>query len=337
MSMDPYKVLGVQPSASADEVRRAYKSLALQWHPDKNASPEADSRFKEVARAFSVLSDPDRRALYDATGSMQDGSEGGQQMGDIFNNMFASFMQPPQFFNVAVPPADVIDVPISLKEVRDGCVKKLEFEQPDRCGQCRGCGRAEFLQCNTCAGKGRVSIMSIPGIPVMVHIPSGSPCPACSGLGTQADRSSPQCPACAGNGVLFKRRMYEVRIMPGMVNGHVEVLKGRVKDVHLRMLHTFEEGVSLEQTGRVVMIVNISLEEVMCGFQRHMSLSHVGEFEIVVNGYRNPTMDMVLDGKGLVATAPLILRFVVTYPDSDLSKYKDVFKRVFSGHKKGED
>ncbi|PNH01286.1 DnaJ subfamily A member 4 [Tetrabaena socialis] len=329
-------------------VEEAYRALALQWHPDKNSAPEADGRFKEISTAFSVLSDPERRATYDATGSCE--AQASHDTHDIFASFMSQFAGFGMDFGMDLGSgggggrggSEVIDVHVSLVDLRDGCVRRVEFEQPDRCGECRGCGREGHVQCRVCAGSGRVSVMNIPGVPIVVHLPNGGPCPGCQGWGVQAKSDTcKECTTCQGKGTVYRKRTYEVRILPGVADGHFEVLKGRSSlnrnsDVLVRIHHAFEDGVTVDmRTGDVMMTLQLSLADVLCGFERDVDLTHVGRIQVVVRGYRNPSEPLVLGGKGMSASSSLVLRFQVSYPegrDGDLiAKYRDVFRRIFSG------
>lgn len=328
---NPYSTLCIEKTATMEEVKRAYKTQALQWHPDKNNSDDAAAKFKDVSHAFAILSNPESRRRYDDTGLDEKRSNPFD-----FHSMFASMFQHEQ----RMTEDDVINVGVSLKEVREGCVKHIEFEQPDKCASCAGCGADSFRTCSTCAGKGRISIIQIPGTPIMMHVPNGGPCMACKGIGVQAHTPSGRCKECAGQGVTYKKRGYDVRIAPGVADGHVVIMRGKGGmsdtgghlDAAIRFRHTFENGVSLDATtGDVTLVVDLTLEEVVCGFERQIKLSHMtDDLTVSSRAYRNPTESMVFH----IHNSSLVVKFNVVYPeDLKLIKYKDVFMRIFSSPK----
>lgn len=362
-----YQTLGVEADVSPDEIRRAYRALALQWHPDKAASRaepgaevrDADAKFKEIAHAFSVLSDPDRRRRYDATGlaSVEDGGDSSfddsgagasASAASVLDILFASSRQPRD----QPGDAEVIEVPMSLRELREGCIKRVEFEQPETCAQCAGAGMAPCRQCTVCAGKGRVAIMCIPGVQVALHVPSGGPCIACQGRGKQPSVGATRCAACAGSGVAYRRRGYDLRVPPGVADGHEEALPGRgpararckgggSRDVVLRFTHAFEEaGVTVDGAGNVVARVALTLEEVLTGFDKPLRFSHLTHcVDVRAGAYRNPDEPFVVPGKGIHERAALVVCFHVVFPGENdrpgvharLVRCRDVFRRALGG------
>ena len=139
---NPYSILGVDVECSADELRKAYRKLVLQWHPDKNTSPEAPKIFGEISRAFALLSDPEKRSMYDRTGveSEINGTMFDHQhfdLSSILSSMLFSFgpeiLVSKAHGEVEGDEEDIIDVDITLKEYKEGCVKRVEYEQPIKC------------------------------------------------------------------------------------------------------------------------------------------------------------------------------------------------------------
>ena len=189
--------------------------------------------------------------------------------------------------------------------------------------------------------------MAFPGMPVMLHVAGGRPCPACRGLGAHPVQDAPACRGCGGACVVHKKRAYDVRIAPGVGDGHVEILRGKggvdlqngseCGDVAIRVRHAFENDVKLDaSTGNVHVTVRLGIDEVLCGFTKDIALSHF-ETSITAHAYRDPAEPMVFPDKGIRPGSSTIITFDVAFPkagsvaSASLVKYKGVLKRVFCG------
>lgn len=325
--VDLYGILGISSQATVEDIRRAYRECALRWHPDRvsnNDKDNAKSRFQEVVHAFAVLSDPLKRQAYD------DEKSDRENVSRIYDPDDA---------------CDQIVVQVSLKEVRDGCTKKIEFERPERCNSCRGCGHSRFQTCPTCAGSGRISMMCIPGTSMVVQLPENSVCIMCGATGVQPISSSLPCRRCQGACLLTKKHTYSIHIPAGVHDGSLQILPGkgrlnvatgRYHALKLCICHVFESQVTSldEQNGTLYATLAIALPEVLCGFRRELILSHLQEPVIIdIKGYRSPMDPLVMSGLGLHTEADLVVTFKVEYPpqgDADkLNKYACVFQRIF--------
>lgn len=233
---DYYEVLGVEKTASGDEVKRAYRRLALKFHPDncKGDKADAEAKFKEVSEAYEVLSDPEKRQRYDRFGheglrgaGVHDFSNMG--FGDIFSmfeDILGGFGQGSPFGRRGGPRRGYdleTEVEVTLEEVAAGAEKTLEFERDDYCDHCAGSGAKPGTQpkrCPTCAGRGQVqqAMQSLFGTSVRIV-----PCPHCQGRGT---RIEDPCPRCHGTGRQRKHRVLTVRVPPGIHDGQAVRLRG---------------------------------------------------------------------------------------------------------------
>ena len=244
---DYYKLLGVERTASADEIKRAYKKMAIKYHPDRNPdNKEAEDMFKKVAEAYNVLSDPDKRARYDQFGAAGvegggfGGFSGGQGMdiNDIlrqFNDLFggggfggfggfggggARGPQPRQFKG-----ADMrMKVRLTLKEIADGVTKKFKVRKDVTCEACHGSGCESGHtpeSCPTCKGAGYVMHTSrgIFGIVQQQEV-----CPQCHGEGTII---SHKCAKCKGEGIVQGEEIVEISIPAGVGEGMVVNVPGK--------------------------------------------------------------------------------------------------------------
>jgi len=232
---DYYELLGVTRSASGDEIKKAYRSLARELHPDRNpGDEEAEARFKEVTKAYETLRDPDRRAHYDRFGETGPGGAGfgdAAGFGDIFEAFFGG--QNPfggGFGGTQAPrgPARgddlevVVDVP--FEDAVLGSAQKVELRTHVPCEPCEATGAVEgskILQCETCGGVGQVRQVRRSILGQMV---STGTCPTCQGAGESIE--SP-CPSCRGEGRVTENRSYTVDIPAGVDTGATLRLSGR--------------------------------------------------------------------------------------------------------------
>ncbi len=224
---DYYEVLGVEKNASPDEIKRAYRRMAIKYHPDKNpGNKEAEAKFKECAEAYEVLSDAEKRRQYDQYGheglrgtGMHDFSR--MNVEDIFSmfgfdDFFGSVFGGGRRAGRRPGPGRGYDletsVELTLDEVAHGTEKTIEFTRQDRCPQCNGSGAAPGTQptrCPLCGGSGQVAKGG--GFFQMV-----STCPQCQGTGQIVKNP---CPQCRGGGRVPKKRTVTIRIPPGVHEG----------------------------------------------------------------------------------------------------------------------
>jgi len=228
---DYYEVLGVGKNASADEIKRSYRRLAMKYHPDKNPDDkEAEAKFKECAEAYEVLSDPEKRRRYDQFG--HDGLRGigmrdythmrWQDIGSIFEDIFGFDDFFSDIFGARgararrAGPSRGYDletsVELTLDDIAKGTEKTIEFTRQDICQQCSGSGSAKGtspVQCSTCRGTGQVARGG--GFFQMV-----STCPQCRGTGQMITNP---CKKCKGTGKTPRKRVVNIKIPRGVHEG----------------------------------------------------------------------------------------------------------------------
>ncbi len=250
---DYYEVLGVAKTASADEIKSAYRKLALKWHPDRwvNGSDAekktAEENFKEAAEAYSILSDPDKRAKYDQFGFAADqmgGGAGGFDFGgmdinDFLRNIFGgSFgfdfggfggggfggFGGEESQQRTLRGRDIrTSVKLTLEEIANGCEKEISLERARPCPDCGGKGAksdADIKTCPTCGGQGRVrqQTRSLFGMGYSI-----TTCPQCQGEGKIITNP---CRRCNGTGLERRRETVRVRIPAGVENGMQITIRG---------------------------------------------------------------------------------------------------------------
>ncbi|MCQ2056712.1 MAG: molecular chaperone DnaJ [Bacteroidaceae bacterium] len=246
---DYYEVLEVSKTATADEIKKAYRKLAIKYHPDKNpGDKEAEEKFKEAAEAYGVLSDPDKRAKYDQFGfdglngasGFGGGGFGGQGMsmddifsmfGDIFGGGggfggFGGFGgRGRQRGERKSQGSDIrISVPLTLEEINSGVTKKFKLKKLVPCSHCHGTGAKEGTSAETCPdchGTGTVlrTQQSFFGM-----VQTQTVCPRCGGEGKII---KDKCPHCSGDGVVFGEDIVEVTIPAGVQEGMQLSVEGK--------------------------------------------------------------------------------------------------------------
>ena len=242
---DYYEVLGVSKDASEDEIKKAYRKLAIKYHPDRNpGDKEAEEKFKEAAEAYEVLHDPDKRRQYDQFGfnGPQGGfggfGGGGMDMDDIFTMFgdifgghsgfggFGGFGGGGQQHSQRVyRGSDLrLKVKLSLQDIASGVTKRFKVREDVTCEQCKGTGAEGGAQpetCPTCHGSGMVSrsVRSMFGI-----MTTQTECPTCHGEGTVIKN---KCTACDGTGVVKGDKIVEVNIPAGVEEGMVLNVHGK--------------------------------------------------------------------------------------------------------------
>ena len=240
---DFYSVLGVQRAASDDDIKKAYRKLAMQYHPDRNnGSREAEEKFKEITEAYDVLRDPNKRAAYDRYGEagLRGGAGGAgfhhvdlsEALG-IFMRDFGAFSGLGDLFGAAGgrrqgnsrAGSDVkLTVELSLQEVATGVQKTFNAKLLDPCDRCEGSGAEQGTKaqrCTTCGGSGEVRRAQRSFFGQFVSV---APCPTCAGEGTVI---AAPCKKCKGEGRTRGDHSIPVQIPAGVATGQYMTLRGR--------------------------------------------------------------------------------------------------------------
>jgi molecular chaperone DnaJ len=240
---DYYEILGVDRNATQEEIKKAYRRLALEYHPDRNPSKEAEEKFKEISEAYAVLSDPEKRRQYDLYGHA--GIEGRYTYEDLFSNIDFSEIFRDLGFDFGFGFGDIFDaflgrtsrrretrrkgrdlyqvLEIDLKDAYYGREKTVNIGKYSQCKACSGTGaegKDGLKSCERCGGTGQIQEASGNAFMRFVRVMT---CPACGGAGRIIVKP---CKVCSGEGRIFERKSISVRIPAGAEDGTVIRVEG---------------------------------------------------------------------------------------------------------------
>lgn len=367
---DYYEILGVSRDSDEKKIKKAYKDLALKWHPDRNIDnkAEAEDKFKNISKAYAVLSDPDKKRIYDLGGEeavQQSASGPGINPEDIFANLFGGGGLPggfPGFFG-GMPrgptqqdksrmssPDKQVRVVVSLVEGFNGCVKHETVKRNEKCDMCFGYGtknKEDSVTCQTCGGKGTCIQMRQMG-PMITQSMVG--CQQCNGKGKNIKPGS-ECIKCRGKKFTVKSQTYDVAIPAGVMDGHRIQFKSEsdwvedfgyagdlyfVVEINNSSHFLKREGVNL------VLNKKIHLVDALCGVDfgvRHLD-NHL--VHVVYNSVIKPGDSLVCENEGYIipvehrpkylgkARGDLIIRFDVIFPQAFDDKRIAVLRKIIS-------
>lgn len=324
---DYYEILGLDKSASKEDIKNSYRKLALQYHPDRNKSPEAEGRFKEISEAYAVLSDDEKRKRYDTYGHVGPdeafrGSESNfdeifRDMGvggfrDIFDQLFGGrrggFGEDLFGFGMGGQRKGrdlVLDMQMSLEDVLKGRKQEVEVPRLERCSNCGGSGAASGSKprkCTVCDGQGQTRrVYSQNRFSTFVTL---EPCRTCRGQGQIIDRP---CENCNGTGRARKMRKLKIEIPAGVEDGMALQMRGEgevseagipgdlVVRIHVMQHPSFERI----EDGHLLYNADVKYTDLALGGELRVPTLEGGNEKIKLQAGTQPNSIIKLKGKGL--------------------------------------
>ena len=311
MSEDYYKVLGVDKNASLDEIKNSYRKLAKKYHPDLNKDPGAESKFKEAASAYEVLSNEEKRANYDrfgTAGPQQGNPFGGfghgfsmedifSQFGDIFGNSFNQRYSgnPRQSRGGNLR----MKVSLNIDEILKGTTKKLKYNRQDKCDACGGKGGSDPRTCIPCNGSGQRTIVQNTPFGQVRQVTT---CPDCSGSGQVITN---KCNKCHGDGTVLKEQIVDVEIPAGVSNGiqmsmsgfgnHIR--NGSPGDLQI-IIEEIRDNSFHRENNNIIVEKTISVIDAIIGANIRVNTPH-GEIPVAIEPGTDNGKVIRISGKGI--------------------------------------
>ena len=300
---DYYDILGIERNATDADIKKAYRKMALKYHPDKNPNDkEAEDKFKEAAEAYEVLSNADKRSRYDRFGHAGMGNQGQggfgggmsmedifSQFGDIFGGAFGGFRSSGGTRRRVNRGTNLrVKVRLSLEEIANGVEKKIKLKKYIPCQECSGSGAAggsSYQSCSMCRGTGQVTRVTST---FLGQMQTTSTCPQCGGEGQIITE---KCHSCAGNGVVQGEEVVSINIPAGVMEGMQLSLSGK--------------GNAAARGGIPGDLIILVEEEPHAHFERDGNHLHYDLYLNIADAALGAGVDVpTLDGKARIKIAP---------------------------------
>ena len=355
MAKDFYKILGVDKNVKDDDLKKAYRKAAVKWHPDRwsgkseKEQKEAEAKFKEIAEAYEVLSDPDKRKRYDQFGDDWDkvangGSGMGFDIGDFMRRMHSGFDPFGDFFGGGMntqqrnvhQPGETISMKygIGIDEIFNGVEKDISIDIKVRCESCHGTG-GDKEKCTHCNGSGMMT--QVQRTPFGI-IQNSSPCPYCNGTGQIIKK---KCSSCNGTGLKNKTTKVRLSIKKGVRNGETIVFNGKGYeakdplgkngDLYVQIIYNIDSNKYYFNGNDVYEKLYVPYYDCILGLEKKVVLPNKKEKTITIPKYSKDGTQIRLVGEGINRGNYI---FVVTplFPTSINSNEKELLEKIKKSH-----
>ena len=345
MSKDYYKILDVDRNATAEEVKKAYRKMAMKHHPDKNDGDiDSESKFKEAAEAYDVLSNPQKKSNYDQYGTVDgnpfggggnpfSGFGGGFSMDDIFSQFGDVFGQNKNRSQKKRRGGDLrLKVSLTIEEILKGITKKIKYKRQISCNSCNGKGGRDVRDCIPCNGTGRrVVVQNTP----FGQIRQEHGCPDCGASGKKVMNP---CVVCKGEGTVSHEELVNIDIPAGVSSGMVlnmqkygnHIKDGIPGDLQI-LVEEIREFYFKREGSNILIEKEISVIDAIIGAQLRVKTPH-GEVPITIQPGTEHGQQLRVFGKGVpdinLGLGDLIIKVSLKIPKNVTQEEKSVLEKL---------
>ncbi len=356
---DYYEVLGLERSASDNDIKKAYRTLAKKYHPDLNKAPDAADKFKEIQEAYEVLSDAQKRAAYDQYGFAGvdpqqgfqgfngfSGFDGFGNINDIFDSFFGGgggFSRSQRTTGPRKGSDRIMTLRIDFMDAINGVTKNINLDMEEQCSECMGSGarsKDDIKVCPTCHGSGRVLRQQQTMFGMMQ---SESACPDCKGTGKKIEKA---CTRCKGKGYLKKKIQVEVNIPAGIQTGQQLRIQGKGErgidggpngDLYIEVIVN-EDSHFIRDGKDILITIPISAIDATLGCKVDVPTVY-GDVELTIPAGTQPNQKFRLRGKGVKDTrggmpGDQYVEVDIVIPSSVSREEKELYEKLKSLEKK---
>lgn len=342
-----YKILNIQSNATQDEIKKAYRKLATKYHPDKNPEdPTAEEKFKEINQVYSILSDPEKRRLYDQFGENSEHNQINPM--NIFNRMFgntfnSTFSNP--FFNhfehtrqKQKGESVCVILKCELKDLYFGKIYKRKITRDRLCKNCDGTGSKDKKKnkCETCNGRGYI-IQSFRQGNMMFS--NQKNCDSCNGKGYKPIDKYNMCKKCNGLGIIPEEKIFEINVKPGMKEGQKFIFYNESNESEniipgdiIFIIEEIKNDKFRRINNDIIYKHQITLKEALIGFNTTINLFNE-KINISYDKIISPNKYLIIPGKGFKnengEIGNLILEIDIKFP----SELSDEWKKILEDDK----
>jgi len=338
MTEDLYEVLGVDRNVSKTELKKAYRAKAKEYHPDKNPDDqEAEKKFKDVAYAYEVLTDDNKKARYDQGGhNALNGTPPQGQRGGFGRDMFEEMIRQQNEANQRRQSSIVTTIHLDLEDIYNGVTKKFKYNRQIKCTTCNGLGGTNPSVCETCKGTGRaVKVTSTP----FGHMQEIGRCNTCQGKGTTFESG---CGTCNGIGAISSREEIEIEIPHGIASdtmfhrqgdGH-EMPNGGFGDLLMKILVRPHPKFERQYDNDLISTIKVPYVILMLGGKVPFTTIDGGKVNLTIKKLSKLGAKLKLTGKGLRkldwkhSRGDQFLVLDIEIPDSVSTEEKELLEKM---------
>jgi molecular chaperone DnaJ len=356
---DFYEILGVERGASQEELKKAYRKMAMQYHPDRNPNnKEAEDKFKEAAEAYEVLSNDEKRARYDRYGhdglrGAANGGAGFSDINDIFSHFSDIFSGGSIFDDIfsggaargrgqrrapGTPGSDLrINLKLTLEEIAEGTTKKIKLKKKAHCPDCRGTGAANGTStktCPVCNGSGEIRSVSRSIFGQFVNIQ------ACSNCGGEGKVVEKPCMSCKGDGTIVEELTEKIEVPAGVAEGNYMTLSGKgnagkrggMSGDLIVIFEVQQHEYFIREDSNIIYDLYISIPDAILGTEVEVPTLK-GKSKLIIDPGTPAGKLLKMSGKGLrhlnqYGSGDQIVRVNIDIPKKISSKEKELLKEL---------